>query len=74
MSVDGKQHLSEVVFSALFGSSSVRKVSELQMGTARSFWEPYQESKESGEQQESGFSPKKSESSARNVLEAPIAC
>ena len=36
--------------------------------TARSCREPYQESKEHGKPQESDFSPKKSESSARNVL------
>ena len=38
-------------------------------GTPRSYREPYQESKEPGKSQESSFSPEKSESSARNVLE-----
>ena len=42
----------------------VRKVSDLRMGTVRSRWEPYQDNKELGETQESGFSPKTSESSA----------
>ena len=37
--------------------------------TARSHREPYWESKEPGKPQESGFLPKKSKSSARNVLE-----
>ena len=48
---------------------SVRKVSNLRAGTARSCREPYQESKEPGELQEFGFLPKKSESSVGNVLE-----
>ena len=39
------------------------------MGTARNHRESYQESKEPGKPQEYGFSPKKCESSARNVLE-----
>ena len=38
-------------------------------GTARTCGEPYQETKEPGKPQESGFLPRKSESSARNVLE-----
>ena len=54
MSVNDKQHLSEVVFSVprIF---IVRKVSGLRAGTARSRREPYQESKEPGEPQESSF-------------------
>ena len=39
------------------------------LGTVRSRKEPYQESKESGKPHESRISSKKSESSARNVLE-----
>ena len=69
VSVYGKQHLTEVVFSVLIGFSSVRKVSDLWVGTARNRREPYQEIKEPGKPQESGFSLKKSESSVRNVLE-----
>ena len=57
------------MFSALVGFSSVRKVSSLGAGTAKNRREPYQVSKKPGKPQESGFVPKKSESSARNVLE-----
>ena len=56
----------------------VRKVSNLRAGTARSLRQPYQKSEGPGEPQESGFSPNKCGSTARNVLkidvmEAPIA-
>ena len=67
MSDDDNQHLSEVVFSTLVGFSF--KWPRV-WGTGGSRREPYQESKEPGEPQESDFSPKKkSESSVRNVLE-----
>ena len=57
----------------------VRKVSDLWAGTARNHREPYRESKEPSKRQDSGFTPKKFESTARNVLEIvvmeePIAC
>ena len=49
--VDGKQHSSQVVFSALVGISLLEKVSDLWARTARSSMEPYQESKEPGKRQ-----------------------
>ena len=69
VSVDSEQHLSEVVFSTLIGFLFVREVSDFQVEKAISGREPYQESKKSGKSQESGFSLRESESSARNVLE-----
>ena len=60
MSVDGKQHLSEVVFSDTVGFSLLEKYQTFGLSswrTARSRREPYQESKEPGESQESESSP-----------------
>jgi hypothetical protein len=57
-SIDGKQHLYEVVFSALVGFSLLEKYPIFGRGTARSCRELYQKSKEPGKTQEYGFSPK----------------
>ena len=69
-SVDGKQHLSEIVFSALVGFSLLDKYPTFEQGMKN--WCTYRarSQREPGELQDSGFSPeKKSESGARNVLE-----
>ena len=72
-SVDGKQNLSEVVYSALVGFLLLQKYPTF--GRKK----PYQQNKEPGEPQESGFSSK-SQNQVRGmcwsivVMEAPIAC
>ena len=78
-SVDGKQHLSKVVYSALVGFTSARKLFDLRVGTTRYRREPYQKIKEPGETQKSGFS-QKNLNQVRGMcwnivgMEAPIAC
>ena len=47
------------MFSVLVGLFFVGKVSDIRAGTTKSRRKPYQESKEPGEPQDSGFSQKK---------------
>ena len=66
MSVDGKQHLSEVVFSALIGFSLLEKSPTFGQRKKK---QAYLERWKLNYHQSMFFCQKKSESSARNVLE-----